>query len=85
MPRNALGRGLGALIREPEPQVPATPAAPPTAARYHLGQVQPLPLRPLWLRTGWPQHRFNRAHEKLISTSSIQVRISHGRDFARKP
>jgi ParB family transcriptional regulator, chromosome partitioning protein len=27
MPRNALGRGLGALIREPEPQVPA-PAAP---------------------------------------------------------
>src|SRR5271165_5637212 len=32
MPRNALGRGLGALIREPEPQVPATPATPPTAA-----------------------------------------------------
>ena len=31
MPRNALGRGLGALIREPEPQVPAppTPAAQP--------------------------------------------------------
>ncbi|HWO34264.1 MAG TPA: ParB/RepB/Spo0J family partition protein [Candidatus Acidoferrum sp.] len=28
MPRNALGRGLGALIREPEPQTPATP--PPT-------------------------------------------------------
>ena len=28
MPRNALGRGLGALIREPEPQVPAHPAAP---------------------------------------------------------
>src|SRR2546423_12800885 len=29
MPRNALGRGLGALIREPEPQVPAphTPVA----------------------------------------------------------
>ncbi len=27
MPRNALGRGLGALIREPEPQV-ATPPAP---------------------------------------------------------
>lgn len=24
MPRNALGRGLGALIREPEPQTPAT-------------------------------------------------------------
>jgi ParB family transcriptional regulator, chromosome partitioning protein len=26
MPRNALGRGLGALIREPEPQTPAPPA-----------------------------------------------------------
>jgi ParB family chromosome partitioning protein len=26
MPRNALGRGLGALIREPEPQVPVNPA-----------------------------------------------------------
>ena len=34
MPRNALGRGLGALIREPEPpQQPASPAVPsPTAA-----------------------------------------------------
>ena len=28
MPRNALGRGLGALIREPESTAPATPAAP---------------------------------------------------------
>ena len=31
MPRNALGRGLGALIREPEPTTPATPAAPTTS------------------------------------------------------
>ena len=30
MTRNALGRGLGALIREPEPQVPAPPAPAPT-------------------------------------------------------
>ena len=29
MPRNALGRGLGALIREPEPQIPAPPAVQP--------------------------------------------------------
>jgi hypothetical protein len=29
MPRNALGRGLGALIREPE--VPTTPVSPSTA------------------------------------------------------
>jgi ParB family transcriptional regulator, chromosome partitioning protein len=28
MPRNALGRGLGALIREPEPQIPVAPATP---------------------------------------------------------
>ena len=28
MPRNALGRGLGALIREPEPQAPAVPLPP---------------------------------------------------------
>jgi ParB family transcriptional regulator, chromosome partitioning protein len=34
MPRNALGRGLGALIREPEPVLPSTPTpnVPPTAA-----------------------------------------------------
>jgi ParB family chromosome partitioning protein len=33
MPRNALGRGLGALIREPEPQVPvATPSIQSTTA-----------------------------------------------------
>ena len=31
MPRNALGRGLGALIREPEPQVPTPPAGPPVS------------------------------------------------------
>src|SRR5258708_33532411 len=30
MQRNALGRGLGALIREPEPQIPAAP--PPSPA-----------------------------------------------------
>jgi ParB family chromosome partitioning protein len=37
MPRNALGRGLGALIREPEPQVPANPAEPNAPA------VMPVP------------------------------------------
>jgi ParB family chromosome partitioning protein len=42
MPRNALGRGLGALIREPEPQVPSAepskpqhgPASTPTGAAF---------------------------------------------------
>ena len=38
MPRNALGRGLGALIREPEPQVAPQPA--PAA----IGAVSP-PIR----------------------------------------
>ena len=32
MPRNALGRGLGALIREPEPQIPTPPSADQSAA-----------------------------------------------------
>src|SRR6202521_3098147 len=32
MPRNALGRGLGAPIREPEPQGPAEPSSSPQAA-----------------------------------------------------
>src|ERR1700746_1696965 len=32
MPRNALGRGLGALIREPEPQVPPPAPQPAMAA-----------------------------------------------------
>ena len=53
MPRNALGRGLGALIREPEPQVPApaTPAQPhatsgnaaaaaPAREAVHTGPLQ---------------------------------------------
>src|ERR1700690_1307775 len=37
MPRNALGRGLGALIREPEPQVPAAPAQPTAPLATSLG------------------------------------------------
>jgi ParB family transcriptional regulator, chromosome partitioning protein len=36
MPRNALGRGLGALIREPEASA-TTPASPPTAAAVITG------------------------------------------------
>jgi len=54
MPRNALGRGLGALIREPEPQVPpavpvsgsasagtaAVPARDPMSAGPHPGFQQ---------------------------------------------
>src|ERR1700722_16444345 len=34
MTRNALGRGLGALIREPEPQVPLEPPPPPQVQNF---------------------------------------------------
>ncbi len=34
MTRNALGRGLGALIREPEPQAPAPPAQAPVTQSH---------------------------------------------------
>jgi ParB family transcriptional regulator, chromosome partitioning protein len=37
MTRNALGRGLGALIREPEPQVPAPPTPVPTVQPHATG------------------------------------------------
>jgi len=37
MTRNALGRGLGALIREPEPQAPATPQPAPAAQPHSTG------------------------------------------------
>src|SRR4030088_1911105 len=47
MTRNALGRGLGALIREPEPQVPPPPApvavesgAPPSRETMSAGPQQ---------------------------------------------
>src|ERR1700758_2373413 len=37
MPRNALGRGLGALIREPEPQVPTPPGLPSSFSSVSTG------------------------------------------------
>jgi ParB family transcriptional regulator, chromosome partitioning protein len=43
MTRNALGRGLGALIREPEPQVPVAtaPAAPSHPGSFSAAAVAP--------------------------------------------
>jgi ParB family chromosome partitioning protein len=42
MPRNALGRGLGALIREPEPQAPAeTPQIQPHATNASAAAAAP--------------------------------------------
>jgi len=39
MPRNALGRGLGALIREPEPAQPAPPVEQPAATSISSGSA----------------------------------------------
>jgi ParB family transcriptional regulator, chromosome partitioning protein len=47
MPRNALGRGLGALIREPEPPIAANPAtanASVAAVPATGGEVSPTPV-----------------------------------------
>jgi ParB family chromosome partitioning protein len=41
MPRNALGRGLGALIREPEPQAPPAPSQTPHAVTPSGAAVAP--------------------------------------------
>jgi ParB family transcriptional regulator, chromosome partitioning protein len=39
MPRNALGRGLGALIREPEPQIPEQVSGPAEVAPNAVAQA----------------------------------------------
>jgi ParB family transcriptional regulator, chromosome partitioning protein len=39
MPRNALGRGLGALIREPEPQIPEQVSRPTEVATTAVSQA----------------------------------------------
>jgi ParB family transcriptional regulator, chromosome partitioning protein len=79
MPRNALGRGLGALIREPEPQVAPPPApaavgsvAPPTREIMSAGPQQvdidlidPSPYQP---RT--------RFHEEALEELARSIRAS---------
>jgi ParB family chromosome partitioning protein len=45
MPRNALGRGLGALIREPEPQPTRQPASTSTAPTAVAGAAAVVPTR----------------------------------------
>src|SRR5208282_5971046 len=46
MPRNALGRGLSALIREPEPQQPQPPQPAPAAAGAAAGTAAAVALAP---------------------------------------
>ena len=54
MPRNALGRGLGALIREPEPQVPnpAVVQAPVTPPPAIGGESAPVPASSIPVTSG---------------------------------
>jgi ParB family transcriptional regulator, chromosome partitioning protein len=46
MPRNALGRGLGALIREPEPQTPATMPGSPSTGTAAVPAREPMSAGP---------------------------------------
>ena len=75
MPRNALGRGLGALIREPEPQAPTAPTQPPAASVPSSGgtgaAVAPA-LAPGAQVT--PQHGPNEIDIDLIEPSPYQPR-----------
>ena len=90
MPRNALGRGLGALIREPEPQAPAAPLPPnpPTAtpimtsggaaAAPAFGPVQPAgPLQlDIDLIEPSPYQPRTRFHEEALNELARSIRAS---------
>src|SRR4030088_760351 len=76
MPRNALGRGLGALIREPEPQAPTAPAAQPPAASVPSSGGTGAAVAPA-LAPGaqvTPQHGPNEIDIDLIEPSPYQPR-----------
>src|SRR5712664_1227834 len=83
MPRNALGRGLGALIREPEPQVapPSVPAAvgteaPPTREVMSAGPqqtdidlIEPSPYQP---RTRFREEALEELARSIKASGIIQ-------------
>ncbi len=74
MPRNALGRGLGALIREPEPQQPSAPA-PVTVAgpqQVDIDQIDPSPYQP---RTRFREEALEELARSIRSTGIIQPLI----------
>src|SRR6202048_3013357 len=58
MPRNALGRGLGALIREPEQQIPAAPptSGAPTAGAAAVQARDPMSAGPHQEPLQGPRH-----------------------------
>ena len=83
MPRNALGRGLGALIREPEPQVPppsASPAAGAAAAparetmsagpqQVDIDLIEPSPYQP---RTRFREEALDELARSIKASGIIQ-------------
>src|ERR1700730_6086460 len=83
MPRNALGRGLGALIREPEPQVPPPPpppAAGPAAAparetmsagpqQVDIDLIEPSPYQP---RTRFREEALDELARSIKASGIIQ-------------
>src|ERR1700730_5263656 len=83
MPRNALGRGLGALIREPEPQFPppsASPAAGAAAAparetmsagpqQVDIDLIEPSPYQP---RTRFREETLDELARSIKSSGIIQ-------------
>src|SRR3984893_10337249 len=83
MPRNALGRGLGALIREPEPQFPppsASPAAGAAAAparetmsagpqQVDIDLIEPSPYQP---RTRFREEALDELARSIKASGIIQ-------------
>ncbi len=73
MPRNALGRGLGALIREPEPPVAPPPASMPAVAVTSGGAAAAPALSPIAANTE-AQSSPNQIDIDLIEPSPYQPR-----------
>src|SRR5208282_1877496 len=77
MPRNALGRGLSALIREPEPQQPQPPQPVPAAAGAAAGTAAAVALAPAAV----PSEALLQVDIDLIEPSPYQPR-THFREEA---
>ncbi len=82
MTRNALGRGLGALIREPEPQQPPAGAVPTVAGpqQIDIDLIDPSPYQP---RTRFREEALDELARSIRSNGIIQPLIlrPHGARF----
>ncbi len=78
MPRNALGRGLSALIREPEPQAPASPPLVPPAVpisgphQVDIDLIDPSPYQP---RTRFREETLEELARSIRASGIIQPLI----------